>query len=160
MNATLAKLLRNYGGIAPEAVQKQTRKLYEQTYCNTPLATHDGKKVVFKPIRFHHAFFSSEQRRSIPGAKDDFQVSRAERIDWIREFVGATIKGIECWEVPPECKGEGRQRLYVFWDPAYLVWLFDRSPDGFEFSTAYHSSTTYLRQKLKGISAKKIWWRA
>jgi hypothetical protein len=61
--------------------EEDYRKHYAATLCRTPVTTHDGIIVRFRPHYFNHAFSLSLQHNR---QKDSFSFERAERMDWIR----------------------------------------------------------------------------
>ncbi len=60
------------------------KNYYVENYCNKcPIFTFDGIPVMFYPEKFEHAFYK-RSKATWKAKKSLFDVSRAERMDWIK----------------------------------------------------------------------------
>ena len=71
----------SYPPLLKLATAAQYRTHFENIYCRGPITTFDGIQVRFRKRDFNHCFFESSRR---DGAKDQFSLRRAERMDWIK----------------------------------------------------------------------------
>ena len=66
---------------------EEYREHYSRSLVQRQITTWDGWRVRFYPETFHHAFYTSTCRHA--PAKDVFDLSRAERMDWIGALLAA-----------------------------------------------------------------------
>lgn len=132
--------LINIAGLGQAKLIAETRDRYNDMYCSKlDLRCHDGMPVRFFKDRFDHAFFTSSDRSRRAHIKDAFCEKRAERLNWILEFITSASTEIKCKQFSPPPRW---QRCYYSLGHRYIVWLEAAgreaaNPDGWRFSSAY-----------------------
>ena len=109
------------------------RAYFETQYCNTTVVTFDGVDVQFFPETFNHAFYRDSSRT----AKDkaNFDLKRAQRIDWIR--VVLEDPSLQLYRrVMPNCKIR-RIALEPSTPYAVIIQIDSRNAHRARFITAY-----------------------
>jgi len=95
------------------------KRHYESRYQRGHIVTFDGIRVYFKPQKFGHAFYENSQRRK--GPKDEFSMTRAQRMDWIKAALenpdAELLKG---WN-PKEKRYDDERRVSVVYGDFVVV---------------------------------------
>ena len=139
-------------GITAFLARDEARGYYETAYVSGKILTHDGATVLFYTNRFDHAF-KRERNGGGSGSKDEWDMLRLLRVEWIGHLIQGCVNGTECYEVSQNGKSK---RLYIVDSERYICWL-EPSPSCWRFSTAYCAMLYQLKKYRKG--AKLIWRR-
>lgn len=125
-------------------------------YCSgNSIITWDGLPVVFYPEMFTHAFYKRKSR-SWKAKKDSFDVSRGERVDWIKAVL--EDPSIVPYQGYNKATGtyDGSRRVAFLTPENYLV-VIREDGEKWRFVTAYVVDNPSTASK---ILSSPIWKRA
>lgn len=127
---------------------------YRATFIGQSHFTHDHIRVKFHPETFSHAFFESTDRRN--PSKDQFSVTRAERMPWILHALGdSQAQMLAGWLSAERCYSHDR-RVTLLSGRYAVVLRLEKTPNTASFVTAYP-----LDPPSQGkISESPLWDRA
>jgi len=155
----LLALLVDLTGIDDNRAEEIGRDFYKKELLTSDCVglhdLHDGEKVLVHISRFDHAFFTTPRVYGQAERKIVLDRPRIARVRWIKLLISGQLDNSACWEVAAR---SGRpafpNRLYVLYEPAYVVWLEPRGQDDsavcWKFSSGYPANPKYLRDKTKG----------
>jgi hypothetical protein len=155
----LNSLLVDLRGLSDEQACQFAADCYKKEYLNSGVVAlhdlHDGEITLFHATRFEHAFFTSSQIKGQIESKNTLDRSRIARIHWIKQIISGNVDKSACWEVLSRSGRPGfPNRLYVLYEPAYVVWLEPRgeATDSvrWKFSSAYPANPRHIRDKTRG----------
>jgi hypothetical protein len=144
-------------GMDLEAVESMGRSEYRELYLTTArqgiCKTHDGKDVYFYPDLFDYGFFTVSEWK-ISSTKDIIDITRVERIRWIKEFIGGNVANSQCWAIP--VSRTATKRLYCSQSVGYAVWLNPRSDkETFKFRTAHPAEAGRIWDYTREVKGSK-----
>ena len=155
----LHALLVDLAGMDDKQAEQTGRDFYKKEFLTSDCIglheLHDGEKVLIHISRFDHAFFTTPRVQGQPEQKIVLDRSRIARIRWIKLLISGRLNNSACWEVAARNGRPGfPNRLYVLYEPAYVVWLEPRGQGeadvSWKFSSGYPAHPKYLRDKTKG----------
>jgi hypothetical protein len=125
---------------------EELRKIWSDTYCESPVITFDKIEVHFYSNMFDHCFFESHERKK--GDKSILSYNRLEKIYWIKDALedpsSIRKKG---WDAKSKSYDKSR-RVTLVKDNYVVVFVLYKEKKA-RFITAYEVNDVYNLNKIK-----------
>lgn len=129
------------------STETEYRQLFNETYCESSIITHQNLAVSFYPEMFDHAFFSRSDRRS--DVKDVFDQDRVQRILWIKDVLQDSSIPIYQGYNTKKKKPEPRAKVSLLTPDGYVVIIRIEKEGKARFQTAYVINDNSVQKKIE-----------